>query len=216
MTIDPVSQKNRVLLIDDDPGVQRGVSALLSAAGFEVEVFSSGEDFLSRRTNMKLEGAVALMDVCMPGIQGLDLQAQLTSEGVNLPIVVMTAHGDIPMAVEAMRNGASDFLQKPFTTDEVLTALERAFTQRRSFHAKEAGGSDEIAENFAKLTKREREVLSFVVQGNTSKEMARTLGVSHRTVEVHRQHIMEKMKAGSLADLVRMTVKLDILEPPDQ
>ena len=121
-----MNKKGRIFLVDDDPAVQRGVGALLKAADYDVTVFPSGDAFLEALEGLDLAGAALLVDVRMPGIQGLDLQEKLHSDGVGLPVVVMTAHGDIPMAVTAMQNGAASFLEKPFTADEVTAALDRA------------------------------------------------------------------------------------------
>ena len=198
----------KVFLVDDDDAVRHGVAALLSAADYETIVFKSGEEFLSALPDLDFDNGVMLVDVCMPGIQGLDLQERLKNDGVNLPVIVMTAHGDVPMAVRAMRNGAVDFLQKPFAADEVTTALERALAmptpQKQSSKATSSG----LVQKYESLTPREAEVLREIVNGNTNKEIARNLSVSPRTIEVHRQKVMTKMGAKSLAELVRMTVSL--------
>ena len=202
--------KGGVFLIDDDAAVRRGVAALLTAADYTVSIFKSGEEFLSEIDSLDIVDAALLVDVCMPGIQGLELQEQLNRDGVDLPVIVMTAHGDIPMAVRAMRNGAVDFLEKPFTVEEVTTALVRALTISRPFVKAAHMASPELSENYNSLTPRESEVLRDVVGGSTNKEIARSLNVSPRTVEVHRQNMMAKMNAKSFAELVRMAVALDI------
>lgn len=209
-----ISPGTKVFLIDDDVAVQRGVAALLTAADYEPIVFKSAEEFLSKLPDLDLESAVMLVDVCMPGIQGLELQERLNADGVDLPVIVMTAHGDIPMAVRAMQNGAVDFLQKPFTVDEITTSLDLALsTPIKKGRATQKMARD-ILKNYQSLTKRESEVLKEIVNGNTNKEIARILSISPRTIEVHRQKIMTKMKAGSLAELVRMAVALDIGKDP--
>ncbi|MBT8472285.1 MAG: response regulator transcription factor [Marinicaulis sp.] len=212
MTDSSITNDRAVFLVDDDVAVRRGVAALLSAAEYETTTFKSGEEFLSALPDLELANAVMLVDVCMPGIQGLELQEQLNKDGVDLPVIVMTAHGDIPMAVRAMQNGAIDFLQKPFTVDEVTTALERALSvsPRRQSPLKDA--SPELRSHHQSLTPRENDVFREIVGGNTNKEIARILAISPRTVEVHRQKIMSKMEAENLAELVRMAVTLNIGE----
>lgn len=198
-----------VYLVDDDPAVQRGVAALLIAAEYAVTVFDSGEALLERMNELDLQNAVLLADVCMPGIQGLELQERLVAERPGTRVIVMTAHGDVTMAVRAMRNGAVDFLEKPFSAREVTTALKRAFALVTSPPAP-VMANPERAANYESLTPREREVLGEMIEGNTNKAIARNLGLSPRTVEVHRQKIMLKMQAGSFAELVRMAVDLDL------
>ncbi len=202
--------KGVVFLVDDDVAVQRGVAALLTAADYAVTTFNSAEDFLSNLETLDITEAAAIVDVCMPGIHGLELQEKLTSQGVNLPVIVMTAHGDVPMAVRAMRNGAVDFLEKPFTVEEVVTALDRALALSSATPKAAVTASPALNESFQSLTPREREVLQEIVAGSTNKEIARTLDLSPRTVEVYRHNIMLKMNAKSLAELVRMAVVLDI------
>lgn len=208
-----ITHKGRVFVVDDDSAVQRGVAALLKAAEYETLVFKSAEDFLKRLSDLNLEHAVILADVCMPGIQGLELQEQLKKDSVNLPVIVMTAHGDIPMAVRAMRNGAIDFLQKPFTVDEIVNALERALSIPLPSPKLLQNAPPKLIDRYVSLTPREKEVLREIVNGNTNKEIARILSISPRTIEVHRQKIMAKMNADSLAELVRMAVLLEFSEP---
>ena len=205
-------RRGNVFLVDDDVAVQRGVAALLKAADYETNVFGSGDQFLAQLSDLTLDEAVLLVDVCMPGIQGLELQEQLVNDGVRLPVIVMTAHGDIPMAVRAMRNGAIDFLQKPFTVDEVTDALERALSQGRTSPVMANGATAALLDRYESLTPREKEVLREIVKGATNKEIARTFSVSPRTIEVHRQKLMQKMDADSLAALVRMAVALHIAD----
>jgi two-component system response regulator FixJ len=203
--------KGAVFLVDDDVAVQRGVAALLKAADYETHVFKSGEEFLERLPELECNNAVMLLDVCMPGIQGLELQERLNTDGLRLPVIVMTAHGDIPMAVRAMRNGAVDFLQKPFTVDEVTGALDRALAPTlRPVLTSSSSVPNDLVAHYESLTPRENEVFREIVSGSTNKEIARTLAISPRTVEVHRQKIMTKMKADSLAELVRMAVALGV------
>ena len=203
-----IAPKGAVFLIDDDVAVQRGVAALLKAADYETTVFNSGDAFLNRLHEIDRDNAVILVDVCMPGIQGLELQERLNDDNVDLPVIVMTAHGDIPMAVRAMRNGAVDFLQKPFTVDEVTSALDRALAMVKPH--KPTIAPNGLLDCYQALTPRETEVFQEIAGGGTNKEIARALSISPRTVEVHRKKVMTKMNADSLAELVRMAVVLGV------
>lgn len=205
-----MASNGKVFLVDDDVAVQRGVSALLKAADYNVTVFPSGDAFLEAMSGLDLGGAVLLVDVRMPGIQGLELQEKLRADGVSLPVVVMTAHGDIAMAVRAMQNGAASFLEKPFTVDEVTAALDRALDPAMSGAAASPAPAA-LTARMETLTPREREVMVEIVKGGANKEIARTLDVSPRTVEVHRQKVMTKMEAGSVAELVRMGLALGLI-----
>lgn len=202
--------KGVVLLVDDDLAVRRGVAALLVAANYAVTVFQSGDDFLRRRDSVELANAAILLDVYMPGIHGLDLQRRLKEEGVETPVIVMTAHGDVQMAVRAMRDGAVDFLEKPFTADEMIGALERAFDLLRRAPTALPESPSKIRQNYETLSPRECEVLTGIIDGATNKEIARGLAISPRTVEVHRRNIMAKMNAKSFAELVRMAAVIDL------
>ncbi len=206
-----MTSKGKVFLVDDDVAVQRGVSALLKAADYDVTVFPSGDAFLDAMSGLDLGGAVLLVDVRMPGIQGLELQEKLRADGVSLPVVVMTAHGDIAMAVRAMQNGAASFLEKPFTVDEVTAALDRALDPAMSGSGAASPAPAALTARIDTLTPREREVMVEIVKGGANKEIARTLDVSPRTVEVHRQKVMTKMEAGSVAELVRMGLALGLI-----
>lgn len=201
-----MAAKAKIFLVDDDPAVQRGVSALLKAADYDVTVFPSGDAFLGELSKLDLGGAALLVDVRMPGIQGLELQEKLRTDGVALPVVVMTAHGDIAMAVKAMQNGAASFLEKPFTVEEVTDALDRALAGG----GKAATAPAALTAQYETLTPRERQVMLEIIKGGANKEIARILDVSPRTVEVHRQKVMTKMEAGSVAELVRMGLSLGL------
>ncbi|MEM9618926.1 MAG: response regulator [Pseudomonadota bacterium] len=205
--------KGDVFLVDDDMAVRRGVAALLSAAEYNVFRFKSAEEFLEDLNNLEIDNAVLLVDVCMPGIQGLELQEKLSHNGVTLPVVVMTAHGDIPMAVRAMRNGAIDFLEKPFTVEEVTSALDRALSFTPQPLHSDTVATQETQENFNKLTAREKDILLGIVDGDTNKEIARKFEISPRTVETHRQKVMLKMNADNFAELIRMAVSLNLDGP---
>ena len=206
MTAPKVSK--RIYLIDDDPAVRHGISALLLAAGYSVTDFASANAFVEQIPRLDLGSAIVLADICMPGIQGLELQEKLATGHPEARVIVMTAHGDIAMAVRAMRNGAVDFLEKPFSAGEITTALARAFARSPAV-PKTVNARSAHAQDYDSLTARERDVLWEMIKGNTNKVIARDLCISPRTVEVHRQKVMHKMRAGSFAELVRMAVELD-------
>ncbi len=198
--------RGRVYLIDDDAAVLRGVGALLAAANYRPTAFGSAESFLDAVPDLDRAQAVVLVDVCMPGMQGPQLLRKLVEIGVAVPVIIMTAHGDIQMAVNAMRDGAVDFLEKPFSADELTSALDRALSAAASNEPRAFDAPGEYRRRFEALTPREREVLAEIVDGRSSKAVARDLGLSPRTVEVHRRNIMAKVEASSFAELVRMTV----------
>lgn len=190
-----------VHVVDDDPGVRRSLCLLLSAHGYATAPADSAEAFLERFE----PGAPAclLLDIRMPGMSGMDLQLRLRERAPDLPVVMLTGHGDVPLAVRAMKNGAADFLEKPVREQALLAALgdvgARLSARRAAPLADPA-----VAERLARLTTREREVLDELLLGKTSKEIAGTLGISRRTVEIHRARVREKMEARSLADLMGM------------
>jgi len=207
-----MADKGKIFLVDDDPAVRRGVAALLNAAGYQVETFESGDSFMENLDKIKLGNAVLLIDVSMPGISGLEVQEKIGERRVSLPAVVMTAHGDIPMAVQAMKNGAVDFLEKPFTIDEISDALDRALARSSTIAKVTLQPSLELKERLDSLTSRERQVLDEIVSGSTNKQIARDLDLSPRTVEVHRQKIMLKMNTKNTAQLVRLAVTLGVCD----
>jgi len=190
-----------VFVVDDDPAIRFAMQALLDSVGLRHEIYPSGDDFLATVDNER-PGCLVL-DIRMPGLGGLELQQELLDRGNSLPIIFITGHGDVPMAVEAMQKGAVDFIQKPFRDQDLLDrvgeALKTDQEQREAQHA-----HAEVAERIAKLTNREQEVFDLVVTGKPNKVIAYELGVSQRTVEIHRARVMEKMQARSLADLVKM------------
>lgn len=207
-----MATKGKIFVVDDDPAVRRGVSALLSAADYQVETFSSGNSFVEQVDSLVVANAALLIDISMPGINGLEVQEQLEERRITLPTVVMTAHGDIPMAVRAMKNGAVDFLEKPFTIEEVSDALDRALARSSTIAKVTYHPSQELREKLASLTPRERQVLDEIVTGSTNKQIAKALDLSPRTVEVHRQKIMLKMNTSNTAQLVRLAVTLGVCD----
>jgi two-component system response regulator FixJ len=192
-----------VHIIDDDDAVRDSLAVLLDSAGLPVRTYASATEFLALAPG--LAGGCVLTDVCMPGLDGLALQRRLTEVGVTLPVIVMTGHGDVPIAVAALKAGAVDFLEKPFDDERLITAVRAALAANGDAR-RHAATLAEHAARLASLTKREREVLDLLVAGNPNKTIAYDLGASPRTVEVHRARVMEKMGARSLAELVRMVI----------
>jgi len=190
-------------IVDDDPAVRDSLAFLLETAGYVVRTHDSAMDFLE----MSGDGfGCVITDVRMPQIDGLELQKRLNERGSRLAVIVMTGHGDVPMAVQALKAGASDFLEKPFNNEALLDAAERAVAASRQAQQTDAAAR-EAATRLARLTAREREVLDGLVAGQGNKDIARDLGVSPRTVEVHRARVMEKMEARSLSDLVHAAIQ---------
>jgi len=190
-----------VFIVDDDPAIRFAMQALMDSVDMPHEIFASGDEFLSRGDGYR-PGCLVL-DIRMPGLGGLELQEELLRRGSTLPIIFITGHGDVPMAVEAMQKGAVDFIQKPFRDQDLLDRVREALNtdkERREEQKKHA----EVEKRLARLTNREREVFDLVVTGKPNKVIAYELGVSQRTVEIHRARVMEKMQARSLADLVKM------------
>jgi two-component system response regulator FixJ len=196
-----------VHVIDDDESVRHALAFLLATSGMAVQVHESGTAFLEAAGD--LQGGCILTDIRMPGIDGLALQRRLTELGIKLPVIVMTGHGDVPLAVEAMKSGAVDFIEKPFD-DEVLLAAIRSALNRYDEQGRREAEAAQIAAKLNALSVRERQVLDGLIAGRPNKTIAYDLDISPRTVEVHRANVMAKMQAKSLPDLVRMVLSADL------
>jgi len=194
-----------VYVIDDDRLVREGLQGLIRSVGLRVESFASAQDFLTaKRTDAP---ACMVLDVRMPGLSGLDLQVMLNDVDLQIPIIFITGHGDIPMSVRAMKEGAHEFLTKPVRGQDLLDAVQKAIASDRA-QRKDRAELSEIRARFGSLTPREKEVLDLVVAGLLNKQIADELGTSELTVKTHRAHVMEKTHADSLAHLVRMSERL--------
>jgi FixJ family two-component response regulator len=202
-----------VFVVDDDSSIREAIKNLVSLEGLRVETFGTAQDFL-RSERPDLPGCVVL-DVELPGLSGLDLQRELTAHGIKLPIVFITGYGDIPMSVRAMKAGAMEFLTKPFRDQDLLDAIHQALEHDHIArqHSREIA---ELRDRFEALTSREREVMSMVVAGMLNKQIGFELGISEVTVKIHRGRMMNKMGAQSVAELVRMTERLEIPTAKDQ
>ncbi len=195
-----------VFVIDDDEAVRSSLRLLFRSIGLPVQVHASAQEFLPQYSPD--QPGCLVVDVRMPGMSGLELQHALNLRGVTAPVIFITGHGDIAMAVEAMQHGAFDFLAKPFRDQDLIDRVQRAM-QQDAAQRLEFGNCARIREHLESLTPREREVLALVTSGKANKVMAAELGVSQRTVEIHRARVMDKMQASSLAQLVRMSLELD-------
>jgi FixJ family two-component response regulator len=193
-----------VFVVDDDPSVEKALGRLFTSIGLEVKTFSSAQDLLCHP--IPPQPGCLVTDVRMPGLSGLELQRALATAGVDLPIIFITGHGDIPTSVRAMKAGAVDFLTKPVSEQELLDAVQRAI-ERHMVLMKERAEREEIRQRLALLTRRELEVIQHVLAGFINKEIARLLGVAEKTIKVHRARGMEKMEAETLADLFRLAGK---------
>jgi FixJ family two-component response regulator len=198
-----MNSESTVFVVDDDQAMRHSLQWLIESVGLRVRTFGSAEEFL--QIYYPGQAGCLLLDVRMPGMSGLDLQSYLARDQISLPVVIITGHGDVPMAVKAMQSGAMDFIEKPFKDDDLLASIRTALAAdqtRRRERLKRA----EIATRLAELTPREHEVMDMVTEGKSNKDIAASLGVSTKTVEAHRARVMDKMRADSLAELVRMVL----------
>lgn len=199
-----MQRRGNVYVIDDDQAMRDSLEFLLGSADFEVRLFESALDFLNEMPSLPFGCIVS--DVRMPGMNGMDLLKQLKNDGARLPVVIMTGHGDVPLAVEAMKLGAIDFIEKPFEDDCLISMIETALKQATAGAKTEAIAQD-IAARIETLSPRERQVMDGLVAGLSNKVIAREFDISPRTIEVYRANVMTKMQAGSLSELVRLAMR---------
>jgi FixJ family two-component response regulator len=202
--------RRTVFIIEDDRGMREAIQDLVESVGLHAESFATGEEFLSRPRSA--DPSCIVLDVRLPRMSGLDFQRRLVDSGVQIPIIFTTAHGDIPMSVKALKSGAVEFLTKPFRDQDLLDAIQQAL-ERDSAAREQQADLHTVRKRYYALTAREREVMTLVVTGMPNKLIGHKIGVSEATVKIHRGHVMQKMEAGSIVDLVRMVDKLK-LSPP--
>jgi len=196
-----------VFIIDDDRGVRQAIEDLVESVGLRAESFASGEEFLSGRHTSG--PSCLVLDVRLPQMSGLDFQRRLTETGMQIPIIFITAHGDIPMSVRALKSGAVEFLTKPFRDQDLLDAIQQALQHDRAAQEQQAE-IHALQQRYHALTPREQQVMALVVSGMLNKQIASEIGASEATVKIHRGNVMHKMQAGSVVDLVRMADKLKL------
>ena len=196
-----------VFIIDDDRGMRQAIEDLVESVGLRAETFASGEEFLSRRHTGG--PSCLVLDVRLPQMSGLDFQRRLIETGMQIPIIFVTAHGDIPMSVRALKSGAVEFLTKPFRDQDLLDAIQQALQHDRTAQEQQAE-IHALQERYHALTPRERQVMALVVSGMLNKQIASEIGASEATVKIHRGNVMHKMQAGSVVDLVRMADKVKL------
>jgi FixJ family two-component response regulator len=206
MKAGPMTPEPTVFVVDDDEAVRRFLSGLVGSVGLRTEAYASARAFLDA-CDPGRPGCL-LLDIRMPDMSGLELQKELKARGIHLPVIILTGHGDVQVAVRAMKAGAVDFLEKPFNNQQLLDRVQQAVAENTRASDSRVR-QDEIKARVARLTPREREVLDLVAAGETNKGVARSLDISEKTVEIHRAHVMEKMQANSLADLVKMIAILE-------
>jgi RNA polymerase sigma factor (sigma-70 family) len=198
-----------VFVVDDDPSIRRAIKILLESVGLEVELFGSAQEFVAGRPADR--PSCLVLDIRLPGVSGLDFQRRLNEAKINIPIIFISAHGDVPMTARAMKAGAIEFLTKPFRDQDLLDAIQVALDRDRARRQRE-GEIATLRERFESLSAREREVVAMVVSGMPNKQIAAKIGITENTVKVHRSRAMEKLQAQSLADLVKMVERLRYLK----